>query len=145
MTNSLPTVVTLNAKVMKNDEFHTRFSSDISKYQSNKPTKFKYLMNAPANLNEEYHVALLSTNFKNEFFNTKNMKILSSHQPFPISTIEHTIELLIIDYLNINKIERFCPKCAKTCEIVLLRVESGPFWSKKWSKMVQKAPKQKLA
>ena len=59
---------------------------------------------------------------------------MNSDVLFPMSTIEHTIELLIIDYLNINKIERFCPKCAKTCEIVLLRVESGPFWSKKWSK-----------
>ena len=73
------------------------------------------------------------------------MKILNSDEIFTMSTIEHTIELLIIDYLNINKIEGLGPKCAKTCEIVLLRVESGPFWSKKWSKMVQKAPKQKLA
>ena len=72
MSNSLPTVVTLNAKVMTNDEFHIRFSSDNSKYKSNTPTNFKYLMNAPADLSEEYHVALLSTNFKNEFLPDKS-------------------------------------------------------------------------
>ena len=72
LSNSLPTVVTLNAKVMTNDEFHIRFSSDNSKYRSNTPTNFKYLMNAPADLSEEYHVALLSTNFKNEFLPDKS-------------------------------------------------------------------------
>ena len=72
LSNSLPTVVTLNAKVMTNDEFHIRFSSDNSKYKSNTPTNFKYLMNAPADLSEEYHVALLSTNFKNEFLPDKS-------------------------------------------------------------------------
>ena len=65
--------MTLNAKVMKNDEFHLRFSSDNSKYQSNTPTNFKYLMSAHANVNEEYHVALLSTNFKNEFLPDKSV------------------------------------------------------------------------
>merc|ERR1711893_533453 len=73
LSNSLPTVVTLNAKVMTNDEFHIRFSSDNSKYKSNTPTNFKYLMNAPADLSEEYHVALLSTNFKNEFLPDKSI------------------------------------------------------------------------
>ena len=61
-----------------------------------------------------------------------------------MSTIEHTIELLIIDYLNINKIEGLGPKCAKTCEILELRVESGPFLVQKWSKLVQMGLKQKL-
>ena len=72
LTNSLPTVVTSNAKVMKNDEFHLRFSSDNSKYQTNTPTKFKHLMNTLANVNKEYCVALLSTNFKNEFLPDKS-------------------------------------------------------------------------
>ena len=54
-----------------NDEFHLRFSSDNSKYQTNTPANFKYLMNVPANVNEEYHVALLNTNFKNEFLPDK--------------------------------------------------------------------------
>ena len=72
LANSLPTVVTLNVKMLKNDEFHIRFSSDNKKYPSNTPTNFKYLMNAPAMLNEEYHVALVSTNFKNEFLPDKS-------------------------------------------------------------------------
>ena len=71
LTNSLPTVVQLNIKVIMNDEFHLHFTSDNSKYQTNTPTNFKYLMNAPANINEEYRVALLSTNFKNEFLPDK--------------------------------------------------------------------------
>ena len=56
---------------MMNDEFHLHFSSDNSKYQTNTSTNFKYLMNAPANVNKEYHVDLLSTNFKNEFLPDK--------------------------------------------------------------------------
>ena len=72
LSNSLPTLVTLYAKMLKNDEFHIRFSSDNGQYKSNTPTNFKYLMNAPAMVNEEYHVALLSTNFKNEFLPDKS-------------------------------------------------------------------------
>ena len=72
LSNSLPTLVTLYAKMLKNDEFHIRFSSDNGQYKSNTPTNFKYLMNAPAMVNEEYHVALLNINFKNEFLPDKS-------------------------------------------------------------------------
>ena len=72
LSNSLPTLVTLYAKMLKNDEFHIRFSSDNEQYKSNTPTNFKYLMNAPAMVNEEYHVALLNINFKNEFLPDKS-------------------------------------------------------------------------
>ena len=74
ITNSLPTVVQLSAKIIMNDEFHLRFTSTASKYKSNAPTSFKYLMNAPASVNEEYRVALINTTFKNTFLPDKNFK-----------------------------------------------------------------------
>ena len=68
------------------------------------------------------------------------MKILNSYELLPMSTIEHTIKPLIIDCFNIRKIEVLGPKHAKTCEIVLGKVEFGPFSSKngpKWPKRPQ--------
>ena len=85
LINSLATVVQLNAKVIMNDEFHLRFTSDNSKYQSNTPTHFKYLMNAPDNVNEEYHVALLSKNFKNEFLPNKTFNNLYNDNAIGLS------------------------------------------------------------
>ena len=79
-----------------NDEFYLRFTSDNSKYQNNIPTNFKYLINAPVNINKEYRVALLSTNFKNEFLPDKSFKFYFKYKVYDVNAIalsEKTIDL----------------------------------------------------